>query len=103
MQIERSLARELLIKHELTRMLRIKVEFVNENSGFFAAGSNERMQCASQLLFVPWGCLDVSVDDDRCFGHESRNELKKEASVRAVSSYLCVYGGVKRFFPATVP
>ena len=69
MQIERSLARELLVEHELTRMLRVKMEFVDNHSGFFAAGSHQRMQFASQLLFVTRGCLNVSVDDDGCFCH----------------------------------
>ena len=69
MQIERSLAGELFIKHELSRMLRISMKFVNENSGFFSTGGNQRMQGAPQLLFVPRGSLNVSVDDDRCFGH----------------------------------
>ena len=69
MQIECSLARELLIKHELARMLRIKMEFVDNHSGLLAAGSNQRMQFASQLFFVTRGRLNVSIDDDRSFCH----------------------------------
>ena len=69
MQIERSLARELLIKHELTRMLRVNMQFVNKHSGFLAAGSNQRMQFASQFLFVTRGRLNVGVDDDGRFCH----------------------------------
>src|ERR1700733_8393375 len=68
-QIERSLARELLIEHELTGMLRVNMEFVDNHSWFLAAGRNQRMQFASQLLFVARGRLNVSVDDDRCFCH----------------------------------
>ncbi len=44
------------------------MEFMHENSRFFAAGSNQRMRFAPQLLFI--------VDDDGRFCHESRNELK---------------------------
>ncbi len=69
MQIERSLAREFFIKHERTRVLRVKMEFVDNHSGFLAAGSNQRMQCTSQLFFVTRSRLNVSVDDDRCFCH----------------------------------
>ncbi len=69
MQVERSLARELFIKHEIPGMLRIKVEFVDNHSRFLAARSNQRMQCASQFLFVTRGRLNVGVDDDVCFGH----------------------------------
>ncbi len=69
MQVERSLTRELLIKHELTRRLWIHMQFVGETSGLFAAGSNERMQLASQLLFMTRGGLNVSIDDDGCFCH----------------------------------
>ncbi len=45
------------------------MEFVHENSRFFAAGSNQRMQFASQLLFVTRGRLNVCVDDDGRFCH----------------------------------
>ena len=45
------------------------MEFVNEHSGFLAAGSNQRMQCATELLFMTRGRLELSVDDDRCFCH----------------------------------
>ena len=44
MQIQYSLARELLVKHEPAGMLRIDMEFVHQNSGLLAAGSNQRMQ-----------------------------------------------------------
>lgn len=69
MQVERSLARELLIKHELARTLRISMQFVNEDSRFLATGSNQRVQFASQFFFTTRGCLDVSVDNDGSFGH----------------------------------
>ncbi len=69
MQIQYSLARELLVKHKTTWMLRIKMEFVHKNSRLLAAGSNQRMQFASQFLFVTRGRLNVGVDDDGQFCH----------------------------------
>ena len=69
MQIQYSLARELLVKHKTAGMLRIKMEFVHKNSRLFAAGSNQRMQFASQFLFVTRGRLNVGVDDDGRFCH----------------------------------
>ncbi len=51
MLVEGSLAREFLIKHELARILRIKMEFVNETPGFLASGSDERMQLRSRAPF----------------------------------------------------
>ena len=75
------------------------MEFVHENSRLFAAGSNQRMQFASQFLFVTRGRLNVGVDDDGRFCHESRNELKKVDEHTQLTSYLRTYKGVKQIFP----
>ncbi len=69
MLIERSLARELLIKHELCRILRIKMEFVDQTTGLGAGGRNHRVQLGSELLFVTWRRLKVNVKDDRSVRH----------------------------------
>jgi hypothetical protein len=69
MLVEGSLAREFLIEHELARILRVKMEFVNETPGFLASGSDERMQLPPELLFVTRRRLKVNVNDDRSFSH----------------------------------
>ena len=69
MRVEGGLARELFIKHELARILRIKMEFVCQTAGFFASGSNHGVQFASQLFFMTWRRLKVNIEDDRSFCH----------------------------------
>ena len=69
MLVECSLAGELFVKHELARMLRIKVEFICQATGLLARGSNQRLQFASQLFFMAWRCLKVDIEDDRSFRH----------------------------------
>jgi hypothetical protein len=73
--VDRGLVRELLIKHELRRILRIKVKFVDETARLFVRGSNERMQLSSEFFFMTRGCLEMNVEDDRGFRHDFRNEL----------------------------
>ena len=74
--VDRGLIRELLIEHELRRILRIKVKFVDQTARLFVRGSNERMQLGSEFLFMTRGRLEMNIEDDRGFGHVFRNELR---------------------------
>jgi hypothetical protein len=69
MQVEGGLARELFIKHELARVLRIKMELVYQTTGLLASGSNHSVQFPSQLFFMTWRRLKVNIEDDRSLCH----------------------------------
>ena len=73
--VDRGLVRELFIEHELRRILRIKVKFVDQTARLFVGGSNERMQLGSEFLFMTRGRLEMNIEDDRSLSHYSRNEL----------------------------
>ena len=73
--VDCGLVRELLIEHELRRILRIKVKFVDETARLFVRGSNESMQLRSEFFFMTRGCLEMNIEDDRSFSHVFRNEL----------------------------
>jgi hypothetical protein len=73
--VDRGLVRELLMKHELRWILRIKVKFVDKTARLLVRGSNERMQLGSEFFFMTRGCLEMNVEDDRGICHDFRNEL----------------------------
>ncbi len=73
--VERGLVREFLIEHELGRILRIEVQFVDQTAWFLVSGSNHRVQLCSEFFFMTGCCLEVNVEDDRGFRHIFRNEL----------------------------
>ena len=73
--VDCGLGRELLIEHELRRILRIKVKFVDETARLCVRGSDERMQLGSEFFFMTRDCLEMNIEDDRSFGHVFRNEL----------------------------
>jgi hypothetical protein len=75
MVVDCGLVGELLIEHELRRILRIKVKFVDETAWLLVSGSHERMQLGSEFFFMTRGCLEVNIEDDRGFRHDFRNEL----------------------------
>ncbi len=64
MLVERSLARELFVEHELAGVLRIEVKLVNKAAGLLACGRNQRMQLLSEFLFMAYSCLEVDVQND---------------------------------------
>src|ERR1700733_16286747 len=70
--IERRLVRELLIEHELGRILRIEVKLVDEAPGFFTRGNHERVQLSAKLLFMTRGRLEINIEEDRSISHYSR-------------------------------
>lgn len=73
--IDCGLVGELLIEHELRRILRIKVKFVDETAWLLVSGSNERMQLGSEFFFMTRGCLEMNIEDDGGVSHDFRNEL----------------------------
>ena len=73
--VDRGLVREIFIEHEIRRILRIKVKFVDQTARLFVGGSNERMQLGSEFLFMTRGRLEMNIEDDWGFGHVFRNEL----------------------------
>jgi hypothetical protein len=75
MVVDRGLVRELLIEHELRRILRIKVKFVDETARLLMRGSNKRMQLGSEFFFMTRGCLEMNVEDNWGVRHDFRNEL----------------------------
>lgn len=75
MVVDRGLACELLIEHELRWILRIKVKFVHKTARLLVRRSNERMQLGSEVFFVAWGCLEMNVEDNGGVRHDFRNEL----------------------------
>ncbi len=73
--VERGLVREFLIEHELGRILRIEVQFIDQAPRFLVRGSNHRVQLCSEFFFMTRCCLEVNVEDYRGVCHIFRNEL----------------------------